>query len=173
MANGTISGMTMPPNLKMASRLPSAIFTPTTKAPAGSHDQNIDFKTLQHLLGSQCAERIRNLSIELYERAAAYALARGVIIADTKFEFGFDADGQLLLIDEALTPDSSRYWPSDQYCEGTNPPSFDKQPLVEWLSTVKVNDRPWNRMPPAPALPMFLIEQLRAGYESILKYLIQ
>lgn len=172
-SEGTICGTKMPTNLRMASRLPSPMFTPTTKAPAGSHDQSMDFRALQELLGAERAERIRDLSIELYERAAAYALTRGVIIADTKFEFGLDADGRLLLIDEALTPDSSRYWPLDQYCEGVNPPSFDKQPLREWLSTVKVNGRPWDKMPPAPVLPMSLIETLRAGYENILNHLIQ
>src|SRR5215471_14161103 len=143
--NGAVCGVQLPPGLKNASRLPEPIFTPATKAEAGQHDENISFKTASAMIGSALANHVRDASIALYQHAAAYALTRGIIIADTKFEFGLDTDGTLTLMDEVLTPDSSRYWPMDGYAEGQNPPSYDKQFVRDWLESVRIDGQPWNK----------------------------
>lgn len=157
--NGSVCGITLPPGLQQAAKLPSAIFTPATKAAAGEHDENISFEALNALIGADYAAQIRNISIKLYSEAAAYALQRGIIIADTKFEFGVDTDGQLMLIDEALTPDSSRFWPVDQYQTGISPPSFDKQYVRDYLQELD-----WNKQTPGPRLPNTIIEQTAQKY---------
>jgi phosphoribosylaminoimidazole-succinocarboxamide synthase len=151
--SGTVCGERLPPGLQLASRLPKPIFTPATKAEAGEHDENIPFERMQSLLGADLAVRVRDVSIRLYEAAAAYALARGIIIADTKFEFGLDQEGSLTLMDEVLTPDSSRFWPVATHREGQNPDSFDKQAVRDWLESVRVDGKPWNKRAPAPPLP--------------------
>jgi phosphoribosylaminoimidazole-succinocarboxamide synthase len=169
--HGSVCGVALPPGLRNASRLPEPIFTPATKAEAGDHDENIDFARASHILGAELAERIRAISIQLYAEAASFALTKGLIIADTKFEFGLDENGALTLMDEVLTPDSSRYWPLASYAEGSNPPSYDKQFVRDWLETVRINSRPWNKRPPAPALPTEVIERTAARYEEALKCL--
>lgn len=156
-----ICGIDLPAGLRLADRLPEAIFTPSTKAAVGEHDENISFADTCQLLGEPLANQVRDASLLLYTTAAAYALTRGIIIADTKFEFGLDADGNLHLIDEVLTPDSSRFWPLDQYQPGQNPPSFDKQFVRDWLETSG-----WNKQPPAPALPVAIIEKTAAKYRE-------
>jgi phosphoribosylaminoimidazole-succinocarboxamide synthase len=150
---GTVCGLPLPPGLKLASRLSKPIFTPATKAEAGEHDENISFERMQTMIGTDLADRVRDVSIRLYEAAAAHALARGIIIADTKFEFGLDKAGTLTLMDEVLTPDSSRFWLAATYGEGRNPDSFDKQPVRDWLDSVQVDGQPWNKRAPAPPLP--------------------
>jgi len=145
---GAICGVALPPGLQEAEQLPHAIFTPSTKAPAGTHDENIGFAEAEKLLGASYAQQVRDKALELYSEAARYARSRGIIIADTKFEFGTDASGELFLIDEALTPDSSRFWPVADYRIGSSPPSFDKQYVRDWLEA-----QHWNKKPPAPALP--------------------
>jgi phosphoribosylaminoimidazole-succinocarboxamide synthase len=157
-AGGAVCGIPLPAGLRLADRLPEAIFTPSTKAEVG-HDQNISFDTVVRLVGADTAERLRTLTLELYRRAAAIAERRGVIIADTKFEFGVDDAGALYLADEALTPDSSRFWPEDGYRPGVNPPSFDKQYVRDWLEASG-----WNKQPPAPALPGEVIAGTQARY---------
>jgi phosphoribosylaminoimidazole-succinocarboxamide synthase len=151
--NGQVCGVPLPPGLKNASRLPEPIFTPATKAEMGEHDENISFERMVGILGPELSARVRDVAIQLYREAAAYALTRGIIIADTKFEFGLDAQGQLTLMDEILTPDSSRFWPLDSYQEGSNPPSYDKQFLRDWLEAARVNGMPWNKQAPAPEVP--------------------
>ena len=151
--NGQVCGVVLPPGLQNASRLPAPIFTPATKAELGDHDENISFDKMIDIIGLDLATRVRSISIELYQEAAAYALTRGIIIADTKFEFGLDAEGTLVLMDEILTPDSSRFWPLDQYVEGQNPPSFDKQFLRDWLEQVQVDGAAWDKRAPAPRMP--------------------
>ncbi len=145
---GAVCGIKLPAGLRMADRLPEPIFTPSTKAEVGTHDENIDFAAAVKLLGRDIAEQVRDVSVTIYKEAAAYALARGIIIADTKFEFGLDDGGKLVLIDEALTPDSSRFWPVDQYQPGSSPPSFDKQFVRDYLETLD-----WNKTAPGPKLP--------------------
>ncbi len=157
-SSGTVCGAALPTGLKLAGRLPEPIFTPSTKAEAG-HDENVPFSRMEQDLGKDLAGRIRNAALALYGRAAAYALEKGIIIADTKFEFGL-ADGELILIDEVLTPDSSRFWPRDEWSAGRNPPSFDKQYLRDWLE----NESGWNKEPPAPELPGHVVEATRARY---------
>jgi len=157
-AGGTVCGIPLPDGLEQAARLPEPIFTPATKAETG-HDENIPFAEMARLVGGDLAERARDVSLELYRRAAAYAEERGIIIADTKFEFGLDAGGTLVLADEALTPDSSRFWPVDGYRLGANPPSFDKQFVRDWLEGTT-----WDKTPPAPPLPREVIEGTRARY---------
>ena len=147
-AEGTVCGIPLPSGLQEASKLASPIFTPSSKADVGDHDENISLEKCAALLGPALAEKVANISIRLYQEAAEYALTRGIIIADTKFEFGLDAAGELYLIDEVLTPDSSRFWPADQYAVGKNPPSFDKQYVRDWLEASG-----WNKTPPAPVLP--------------------
>ncbi|WP_133716413.1 phosphoribosylaminoimidazolesuccinocarboxamide synthase [Methylocaldum gracile] len=159
--NGAVCGIALPPGLQLAEKLPEAIFTPSTKAEFGSHDENISFEKTVELIGKDLAEQIRRISLKLYTEAAAYALDRGIIIADTKFEFGLDNAGQLYLIDEALTPDSSRFWPVDQYRVGISPPSFDKQFVRDYLETLS-----WNKQPPAPHLPPEVITKTAEKYRE-------
>ena len=163
---GMICGIVLPPGMQEAARLVQPIFTPSTKAAIGTHDENIDFPEMQRLIGAELAALVRDKTIQLYSEAATYALTRGIIIADTKFEFGQDKAGKLYLIDEALTPDSSRFWPRDQYRVGTNPPSFDKQFVRDWLEAQK-----WNKQPPAPALPDDVLRKTAEKYEEALRLL--
>lgn len=169
---GTVCGIPLPAGLALADRLPEPIFTPSTKAELGTHDENIDFAQAEQLLGADIAAQVRDISLRIYKEAAAYALGRGIIIADTKFEFGLDENGTVVLMDEVLTPDSSRYWPAEQYAEGSNPPSFDKQFLRDWLETAKVNGQPWDKTPPAPRLPREVIEKTAAKYQEALERLL-
>jgi phosphoribosylaminoimidazole-succinocarboxamide synthase len=154
--------------VRNASRLPQPIFTPATKAEAGAHDENITFEQAATAIGRDRAERVRDISIRLYSEAAAYALTKGIVIADTKFEFGLDADGTLTLMDEVLTPDSSRYWPVESYREGDNPPSWDKQFVRDWLEAVRIDGQPWNKRAPAPPLPADVIDKTAAKYREAL-----
>ena len=170
--NRAVCGVPLPEGLKNASKLPHSIYTPAAKAEVGEHDENITFERTVEMIGPELAARIRDVSIQLYERAAAIALKKGIIIADTKFEFGLDDAGQLVLMDEVLTPDSSRYWPADSYQEGSNPPSFDKQFLRDWLETAKVNGQPWDKAAPAPRLPKDVIEKTAAKYQEALTRLM-
>jgi phosphoribosylaminoimidazole-succinocarboxamide synthase len=163
-----VCGVALPPGLKNASQLPEPIFTPATKAEAGAHDENIAFEQAAALIGRELAERVRAISIRLYAEAAAYALTKGIVIADTKFEFGLDRDGTLTLMDEVLTPDSSRYWPVESWREGENPPSYDKQFVRDWLEAVRIDGQPWNKRAPAPALPADVIERTAAKYREAL-----
>lgn len=169
--SGAVCGVRLPPGLKNASRLPEPIFTPATKAEAGAHDENIDYARMAGIVGAELAFKVREISLELYRTAAALALSKGLIIADTKFEFGLDAADRLVLMDEVLTPDSSRYWPLEGYCEGVNPPSYDKQFVRDWLEATSVRGRPWNKQPPAPPLPSDVIAQTAARYEEALRCL--
>ena len=171
----SVCGVALPVGLKNASRLAVPIFTPATKAEAGAHDENISFERMCKTVGAALAEQVREVSIRLYTEAAALALAKGLIIADTKFEFGLDADDRLILMDEVLTPDSSRYWPLEAYDaarqSGTNPPSFDKQFVRDWLEQARVDGRPWGKTPPAPALPAEVIANTAAKYREALQRL--
>ncbi len=162
--NSQVCGVVLPPGLKNASRLPTPIFTPATKADIGDHDQNIPFDRMAEIIGPALASQVRDISIQLYQEAAAYALARGIIIADTKFEFGLDEDGKLALMDEILTPDSSRFWPVASYAEGTNPPSYDKQFLRDWLESVQVGGVAWNKRAPAPGMPASVVQNTAEKY---------
>jgi len=164
--SGAVCGIALPPGLREAERLPQPIFTPATKAPAGSHDENIDFAEAERIVGARYAAEVRRHAITLYTEAAAYAASRGIIIADTKFEFGVDGDGRVYLIDEALTPDSSRFWPASDYRVGTNPPSFDKQFVRDWLET-----QPWNKKAPAPPLPPDILARTAQKYAEALRLL--
>ncbi|WP_058616421.1 phosphoribosylaminoimidazolesuccinocarboxamide synthase [Tepidimonas taiwanensis] len=168
----SVCGVPLPPGLRNASRLPQPIFTPAAKAAVGEHDENITFDEMTARIGRDLAERIRDVSIRLYQAASDYAASKGILIADTKFEFGLDADGTLTLMDEVLTPDSSRYWPAESYAEGSNPPSFDKQYLRDWLENARVDGRPWNKTPPAPPLPPEVIERTAAKYREALTRLL-
>jgi phosphoribosylaminoimidazole-succinocarboxamide synthase len=165
---GMVCGVALPPGLKNASRLPAPIFTPATKAAAGEHDENITFEQAARIVGPDLAARVRDIAIRLYTEAAAHALSRGIIIADTKFEFGLDANGTLTLMDEILTPDSSRFWPVASYREGTNPPSYDKQYLRDWLEAVRVDGRAWDKRAPAPRLTTEVISVTGALYRDAL-----
>jgi phosphoribosylaminoimidazole-succinocarboxamide synthase len=167
-ASGTVCGVALPPGLKNASRLPAPIFTPATKAEAGAHDENITFEEAARLIGRDTAQHVRDLSIRLYSEAAAHALTKGIIIADTKFEFGLDQHGTLTLMDEILTPDSSRYWPVESWREGDNPPSYDKQFVRDWLEQVRIDGKPWPKTAPAPALPAEVVERTAAKYQEAL-----
>jgi phosphoribosylaminoimidazole-succinocarboxamide synthase len=167
-ANQSVCGIALPAGLRNASRLPQPIFTPATKAEAGAHDENITFEQAATAIGRDRAERVRDISIRLYSEAAAYALTKGIVIADTKFEFGLDADGTLTLMDEVLTPDSSRYWPVESYREGDNPPSWDKQFVRDWLEAVRIDGQPWNKRAPAPPLPADVIDKTAAKYREAL-----
>jgi len=164
--SGTVCGEALPPGLKNASKLPKPIFTPATKAEMGEHDENISFERMAEIVGTDLAERVREVSIRLYERAAEYASTKGIIIADTKFEFGLDDAGQLTLMDEVLTPDSSRYWPVESWVEGANPPSYDKQFVRDWLEAVRIDGHPWPKKAPAPPLPQDVIANTAAKYEE-------
>ena len=159
---GAVCGIALPLNLRQADRLPEAFFTPSTKAEAGDHDENISYQQTVELLGEGLAERVRDLSLEIYTLAAEFAGTRGIIIADTKFEFGLDENNTLHLIDEVLTPDSSRFWPMDQYRPGTSPPSFDKQFVRDYLETLD-----WNKTPPAPQLPEEIITRTAQKYADV------
>jgi phosphoribosylaminoimidazole-succinocarboxamide synthase len=163
-----VCGVALPPGLTNASRLPEPIFTPATKAEAGAHDENISFDQAAASIGAELAARVRDISIRLYTAAAAYALSKGIVIADTKFEFGLDGDGTLTLMDEVLTPDSSRYWPVESYREGENPPSYDKQFIRDWLEAARVDGKPWNKRAPAPPLPPEVIAKTAAKYREAL-----
>jgi phosphoribosylaminoimidazole-succinocarboxamide synthase len=168
----SVCGVALPPGLRNASKLPQPIFTPATKAEAGAHDENISFEQAAALIGLELAARVRDIAIRLYSEAAAYALTKGIVIADTKFEFGLDADGTLTLMDEVLTPDSSRYWPVESYREGDNPPSYDKQFVRDWLEAVRVDGQPWNKRAPAPALPDDVVQKTAAKYREALTRLL-
>ena len=165
---GAVCGIALPDGLQLAEKLPEAIFTPSTKAELGTHDENIDFDRTVELLGRPLAEKVREVSLNLYTQAADYALRRGIIIADTKFEFGQDAEGELYLIDEALTPDSSRFWPLDQYRVGISPPSFDKQYVRDYLETLD-----WNKAPPGPHLPAEVLAKTAEKYREAERRLTQ
>ena len=162
----SVCGVPLPAGLKNASRLPEPIFTPAAKAEMGEHDENISFEQTVAMIGADLAERIRHISIALYENAYDIAAAKGIIIADTKFEFGLSPEGTLVLMDEVLTPDSSRYWPADAYREGANPPSFDKQYLRDWLDAAQVDGEAWNKTAPAPALPSEVISLTADKYQE-------
>jgi phosphoribosylaminoimidazole-succinocarboxamide synthase len=161
---GEVCGVPLPAGLQNASRLPEPIFTPATKAEMGDHDENISYDRMAEIIGADLAAQVRRTAIALYKEAADYALSRGIIIADTKFEFGLDADGKLTLMDEILTPDSSRFWPLQTYREGGNPPSYDKQYLRDWLEGVRVGGVPWNKQFPAPQIPNEVIKQTASRY---------
>ena len=163
---GALCGITLPPGMKQAERLAQPLFTPASKAPAGQHDENISFADVETLVGSDLAAKVRDTAIAIYNFAAEHARSRGIIIADTKFEFGVDAAGQLVLIDEVLTPDSSRFWPADTYQVGTSPPSFDKQFVRDYLETLD-----WNKKPPGPSLPVDIIQKTSANYREALRRL--
>lgn len=162
-ATGAVCGITLPAGLKQADRLPETLFTPATKAAAGEHDENIGFADTCELLGEKTAERVRDFSLAIYERAASFARDRGIIIADTKFEFGLDDEGRLYLIDEVLTPDSSRFWPVSEYHPGTSPPSFDKQFVRDYLDTLD-----WDHSPPGPSLPAAILARTSSKYREAL-----
>jgi len=160
-ASGHVSGVRLPEGLRQADKLPSTIFTPSTKAEVGDHDENIGFDDMAALVGGDVAARVRDLSLQLYESAVPHAAERGIIIADTKFEFGLDGDGEVVLIDEVLTPDSSRFWPADEYAPGTSPPSFDKQYVRDYLESTG-----WDKKPPAPSLPDQVIARTAKKYQE-------
>jgi phosphoribosylaminoimidazole-succinocarboxamide synthase len=163
---GSICGIELPRGLEQASKLPQPIFTPATKAPAGQHDENIAFDEAAKIVGAAYAREVRDASIRLYTEASDYAATKGIIIADTKFEFGVDAAGKLHLIDEILTPDSSRFWPKASYRTGISPPSFDKQFVRDWLET-----QPWNKKAPAPHLPPDVLTKTSQKYQEALRLL--
>jgi phosphoribosylaminoimidazole-succinocarboxamide synthase len=165
-ASGAVCGIGLPAGLAMAQQLPEPIFTPAAKAELGQHDENISYAEVERIVGPALAAEIRRVSIELYRRASEYAATRGIIIADTKFEFGLDAERRLRLMDEVLTPDSSRFWPADQYRVGISPPSYDKQFVRDWLET-----QPWNKTAPAPVLPPEVIAATAAKYREALERL--
>ncbi len=173
----SVCGVALPPGLKNAGKLPEPIFTPAAKAEMGEHDENISYDKVVQMVGPALAAKIRDTSIALYKEAADHALTRGLIIADTKFEFGLDANGALVLMDEVLTPDSSRYWPvegyEDAYRAGTNPPSYDKQFVRDWLEQVRIDGKPWDKTPPAPHLPADVVEKTAAKYREALERLTQ
>jgi len=163
---GMVCGIKLPPGLKEAQKLPEVIFTPATKAPAGQHDENISYEEAAKIVGADLAAQVKKISIQLYSEAADYARSKGIIIADTKFEFGVDAAGKLFLIDEILTPDSSRFWPAAEYRTGISPPSFDKQIVRNWLET-----QPWDKKHPAPRLPAEVLANTSAKYREVLRLL--
>lgn len=169
----TVCGVSLPAGLENASQLPEPIFTPAAKAAVGEHDENITFEQTVSMIGAPLAEAIRRISLQLYTEAAAIALTKGIIIADTKFEFGLDANDELVLMDEVLTPDSSRYWPADRYQAGINPPSYDKQFLRDWLGSAQRDGQPWDKTAPAPDLPEAVIAQTAAKYQDALRQLTQ
>ena len=165
---GQVCGIDLPPGLQQAEKLPRTLFTPAYKAEAGEHDENISFEKVVELVGEGLATRVRDVAIQIYERAAAYALERGIIIADTKFEFGLDAQGRLYIIDEVLTPDSSRFWPVDGYKVGISPPSFDKQFVRDYLETLD-----WDKTAPGPELPAEILEKTAEKYNEALQRMTQ
>jgi len=163
---GKVSGIELPDGLRQAEQLPEPIFTPSTKAAVGDHDENIDFDAMVKAVGADLAERVRDATLRIYKFAADYAREHGIILADTKFEFGTDADGRLYIMDEMLTPDSSRYWPADEYEVGTSPPSYDKQFVRDYLETLD-----WGKTAPGPNIPADIIERTRAKYAEALQRL--
>ena len=165
-STGRVSGVKLPEGLRQADRLPSTIFTPSTKAAVGDHDENISYEEMAKLVGADTTARVRDVSIALYEEAVEYAAARGIMIADTKFEFGLDADGAIVLIDEVLTPDSSRFWPANEYEPGSSPPSFDKQYVRDYLASTG-----WAKSPPAPELPPEVVRKTSEKYREALERL--
>ena len=171
----SVCGVPLPEGLTNAAKLPEPIFTPAAKAQAGEHDENISYERVVEMIGADLARQIRDVSIAIYREAAAIALAKGMIIADTKFEFGLDDAGTLVLMDEVLTPDSSRYWPVEgydaAYRAGANPPSYDKQFVRDWLEAVRINGKPWDKTPPAPRLPKDVIEKTAAKYREAMQRL--
>jgi phosphoribosylaminoimidazole-succinocarboxamide synthase len=169
--NQAVCGVQLPAGLKNASKLPEPIYTPAAKAAVGDHDENITFEKTVEMIGLDLATRIRDLSIAIYKAAAEFALTKGIIIADTKFEFGLDANGTLTLMDEVLTPDSSRFWPAESYQEGINPPSYDKQFVRDWLEQAQVDGKPWSKTPPAPRVPNEVITKTAAKYQEALERL--
>jgi phosphoribosylaminoimidazole-succinocarboxamide synthase len=169
--NGAVCGVKLPAGLKNASKLPEPIYTPAAKAAVGDHDENITFEQTADMIGLDLASRIRAISIAIYRAASEIALRKGIIIADTKFEFGLDTDGTLTLMDEVLTPDSSRFWPQESYQEGTNPPSYDKQFVRDWLEQAIVDGKPWSKTPPAPRVPDAVIAKTAAKYQEALERL--
>ena len=175
-ATQSVCGVALPPGLKNASQLPEPIFTPAAKAAQGEHDENISYEQVVAIVGTDLAEKIKRISIEIYQTAAAFALTKGIIIADTKFEFGLDENGTLTLMDEVLTPDSSRYWPIEGYeaafAAGLNPPSYDKQFVRDWLEAVRINGKPWDKTPPAPRLPDEVIAKTAAKYQEAMTRLM-
>jgi len=166
----SVCGVALPAGLHNAAKLPEPIFTPATKAEMGEHDENISFEQMAAKISRPLAEKVRDVAIRLYKEAAAFALTKGIIIADTKFEFGLDADGTLTLMDEVLTPDSSRYWPVEAYADalkvGANPPSYDKQFVRDWLEQARVDGKPWPKTAPAPALPPEVVQRTAAKYRE-------
>lgn len=165
---GAVCGIALPAGLQEAQQLPEVLFTPSTKAPVGEHDENISYAEAEKIVGADIARQVRDAAIDLYSQAAKYALERGIIIADTKFEFGLDDNGVVHLIDEILTPDSSRFWPVASYQVGMSPPSFDKQFVRDWLET-----QPWDKKAPAPRVPLEVAEQTAAKYAEALRLLTQ
>ena len=164
----SVCGVALPAGLKNASRLPEPIFTPATKADMGEHDENISFERMSDRIGAALAKQVREVSMRLYVEAAAFARTKGIVIADTKFEFGLDGDGTLTLMDEVLTPDSSRFWPLEGLVEGSNPASYDKQFVRDWLEQVQIDGQPWNKQAPAPALPLSVALATAAKYREAL-----
>jgi len=175
-ATQSVCGVPLPAGLKNASQLPEPIFTPAAKAEAGEHDENINYAQVEKIVGAELAAQIKKISIEIYQTAAAFALTKGIIIADTKFEFGLDENGTLTLMDEVLTPDSSRYWPVEGYqaafIAGQNPPSYDKQFVRDWLEAVRINGKPWDKTPPAPQLPPEVALKTAEKYKEALARLL-
>ena len=167
-AGQAVCGVALPAGLQNAQKLPEPIFTPATKAEMGEHDENISFDRMVQIIGRPLAEQVREVSIRLYREAADHALTKGIIIADTKFEFGLDESGTLTLMDEVLTPDSSRYWPVESYAVGQNPPSYDKQFVRDWLEQATVAGAPWNKQAPAPALPAEVVQRTAQKYREAL-----
>jgi len=165
---GKVCGIALPAGLENAQKLPEPIFTPAAKAEMGEHDENISFDKVIEMIGAKLANQIREVSIRLYKEASEYAATRGIIIADTKFEFGLDDAGQLVLMDEILTADSSRFWPAETYFVGANPPSYDKQFVRDWLETAMVDGKPWPKTAPAPALPVDVIDKTAEKYREAL-----
>ena len=170
---GSICGIALPSGLKNAQQLPEPIFTPAAKAEMGQHDENISYEEVEKRIGADLAKQIKSISIQLYSEATDYARTRGIIIADTKFEFGLDDAGQLVLMDEILSADSSRFWPADSYQVGLNPPSFDKQFLRDWLESVRIDGKPWSKSPPAPHLPPEIIAKTAEKYREAWQRLTQ
>ncbi len=170
-ATGAICGIQLPAGMQNAQKLPEPIFTPAAKAEVGEHDENISYAEVEKKIGAELAKKIRDVSIRLYQEASEFAATKGIIIADTKFEFGLDDAGHLVLMDEVLTADSSRFWPASSYEVGSNPPSFDKQFVRDWLESVVINGKPWDKSPPAPKLPDDVIEKTAAKYREALETL--
>ena len=168
----SVCGVPLPEGLQNASKLPEPIYTPAAKAEMGEHDENITYEQTVAMVGADVAAQIRDKAIALYKAAAEIALKKGIIIADTKFEFGLDRNGTVVLMDEVLTPDSSRYWPAESYVVGQNPPSYDKQFLRDWLETAQVGGKPWDKAPPSPRLPKEVIDKTAAKYQEALTRLM-